>query len=232
MATFSIRQCGHKALFIHGYRQIDNKGGSFTRGEIMHRIKNMSRGGWIVVGIVVAMMLVPSGVAVAAALKYTGIEGTSGNKADVTPAGELQVAAASPSAFFQNAFVGVSSSAIENVGAPPASLALVVTTIHIDTFVDPSPGSGQNILFLISTGTSCSGSEVGSYIEYLNPGGIGETDIPMAPGLGIPEGDSLCAEAGGSVVAEVSVSGFTVPAAAVSSGPIHSSRILLQTRQS
>jgi hypothetical protein len=198
----------------------------------MHRIKNMSRGGWIVVGIVVAMMLVPSSVAVAAALKYTGIEGTSGNKADVTPAGELQVAAASPSAYFQNTFANVSGSAAVNVAAPPASLALVVTTIHIDTYEDPTPGSGQNILFLVSTGTSCSGSQVGSYLEFLNPGGIGETDLPMAPGLGIPEGDSLCAEAGGSVVAEVSVSGFTVPAAAVTSGPIHSDRSLLPTRQS
>jgi hypothetical protein len=30
----------------------------------MSRIKNMSRGGWIVIGIMVAILLVPSGVAV------------------------------------------------------------------------------------------------------------------------------------------------------------------------
>jgi hypothetical protein len=192
------------------------------------RMRNMSRGGWIVIGFVVALLIVPSGVAVAAALKYTGIEGTSGNKADVTPAGQLQEAAAAPNAFFQNSYSQVSSSADADVASPPTSSALVVTTIHVDTFVDPSPGDDQNILLLVDTGTTCTGSRVGSYLEYLNPDGIGETDVPMAPGLGIPQGDSLCAEAEGSVIAEVSVSGYTVPSAAVSAGVIHSAESLQQ----
>jgi hypothetical protein len=188
----------------------------------------MSRGGWIVIGFAVALLIVPSGVAVAAALKYSGIEGTSGNKADVTPAGQLQEAEAAPNALFQNSYSPVTSSEYVDVATPLASSALVVTTIHVDTFINPSPGDDQNIVLFVETGTSCSGSRVGSYLEFLNPGGIGETDIPMAPGLGIPQGDGLCAEAAGSVVAEVSVSGYTVPSAAVSAGVIHSAESLQQ----
>ena len=63
----------------------------------------MSRGGWIEVGILIAMMLMPSGVAVAKALKFTGIEGANGittteNKAGVITAGQLQVAETDPNA--------------------------------------------------------------------------------------------------------------------------------------
>jgi hypothetical protein len=36
----------------------------------MTRVKHMSRGGWIVVGILIAMMLVPSGIAAVRALGW------------------------------------------------------------------------------------------------------------------------------------------------------------------
>jgi hypothetical protein len=47
-------------------------------GVEMSKLKNLSRGGWIIVGVIVALVLVPS-VAVAA-VSYTGIEGTSGTR--------------------------------------------------------------------------------------------------------------------------------------------------------
>ncbi len=63
----------------------------------MSRLRNMSRVGWIVTGVVVALVLVPSAAfATARALKFTGIEGTSTHKADVTAAQQLLTTEASP----------------------------------------------------------------------------------------------------------------------------------------
>jgi hypothetical protein len=55
----------------------------------------------------------------------------------------------------------------------------------------------------------------GSTYAIVNPSTIGETDLPMSPGLAVPVGDSLRAETVGSIAAEVWVSGYTVPASAV-----------------
>jgi hypothetical protein len=52
----------------------------------MSRIRNLSRGGWIVVGIVVALLLAPTA---AYAFTYTGIIGSDGVKANVTGGGQL-----------------------------------------------------------------------------------------------------------------------------------------------
>lgn len=54
----------------------------------MSRIKNMSRGGWMVMGVVVALLLGPT--AAGAATLYNGIIGTSGHRADVTATGQFE----------------------------------------------------------------------------------------------------------------------------------------------
>ena len=51
----------------------------------MSRLKNMSRGGYIVVGIIMALILVPTGIA-AGAVAYNGIEGTNGTTTTVNDA--------------------------------------------------------------------------------------------------------------------------------------------------
>lgn len=187
----------------------------------MSKIKNMSRAGWIVTGVVAALVLVPT-VAVAAST-VVNIKGSpSGNKADVTGAGQLLTATANPSSFFQNISQILSTDGLTQVATPPTGFALVVTTIHVDVYSDPSPGPGQAVAFLVETGTTCSGSIVGSYAQDINPGTVGEIDVPLAPGLGIPSGDALCGtSAGGSVEADASVSGYTVPSSSVTSGPLH-----------
>src|ERR1700726_1034202 len=75
---------------------------SFSKGAIMKRVKNLSRAGWMVVGIVVTLILVPTGVALA--LTYNGIEGTNGitatlNPAYVTSAGQLEATEAAPAKY-------------------------------------------------------------------------------------------------------------------------------------
>jgi hypothetical protein len=187
----------------------------------MTRIKNMSRGGWIVIGILIAMMLVPSGVAVAKVLKDTGIEGTSMNKADVTPASQLLVAEADPNALFQSGESFPNESVFGVAATAPPSSALIITTLHVDIFGDPSPGVGQLVEFDVETGTTCGGSEVGSFRQTVNPPGLGEFDTSLAPGVAVPSGDVLCVAEDGSVLSEVSASGYIVPSAAVSAGPVH-----------
>lgn len=104
----------------------------------------MSRGGYIVVGIIAALILVPTSVA-AAAIAYTGIEGTNGatttvNDAHVTSAGQLLTTEANPSTFVQTIDIDlVSPSTPTLIAEPKTNDALIVTTIHYDVYADPSP---------------------------------------------------------------------------------------------
>ena len=110
---------------------------------------------------------------------------------------------ANPASFFQNANA-VLSDGFAKVATTPSGLALVVTMIHLDVWDDPSPGTGNYVVFLST-----------------NPGSIGEIDVPLEPGLGIPSGDALCGVEGGKVQAQAWVSGYTVPSGDVTSGPLH-----------
>ncbi len=180
----------------------------------MSGLKNMSRGGYIVVGIVMALILVPSGVA--AALAYTGIEGSSGHVANVSDAGQLLTTEANPSSFFQNSDAVLSTSKLIRIATPsPSADALVVTTIHFEVGSDPTPGDFDYIETEVVTGTTCGGSKVGTYTHVFTPPTIGEYDISLAPGLAIPQGDSLCGDDSHNLVTEADVSGYTVPSADV-----------------
>lgn len=65
------------------------------------------------------------------------------------------------------------------------------------------------------TGSKCTGTEVGTFGDAVWPGGVGEIAIPLAPGLAVPAGDSLCGNQNGSLGANATASGYTVPASAV-----------------
>jgi hypothetical protein len=192
----------------------------------MSKLKNLSRGGYIVIGIIAALILVPTGIA-AATVAYTGIGGTNGatatvNHADVTSAGQLLTTEANPSTFVQTADVAMnSSSGVVVIAKPKTNDALIVTTLHYDVYADPSPGSGQNIVLDEMAGSTCSGSAVGTWLHYVNPATDGETDISLAPGLVIAKGDALCGEANGSVAGEVSISGYTVSSTDAPTGAAH-----------
>jgi hypothetical protein len=181
----------------------------------MHRVKNMSRGGWIVIGIVVALLLVPSGVAAAKALAFTGVEGTSGNKADVTGAAQLQVADAAPGNLFESPLAAVSaapSAPPEVVVAGNLSNGLIVNEITLSVIADPNPGINDFIQVYTATPTCV--PDLG-YDNLVTPTTPGLSSIAIPSGLAIPAGDELCAAAGGSVEAYVEATGYEVPAAAV-----------------
>jgi hypothetical protein len=168
----------------------------------------------IIVALIVGVVMVPTGAFAVTTLKSVVINDPTGtHRALVDKTGSLQVAAAPPRAFFQNQSFGLSSGFVA-LASPPAGSALIVTTIHLDTVADPTPGNGQNVFFEVETGT-CSGNQVGTYFQVVNPPSVGETDVPLSPGLGIPAGDTLCGQENGSVRAGASVSGYTVPAGTV-----------------
>jgi hypothetical protein len=129
------------------------------------KMKNLSRAGWVTVGLVAAMLLVPT-MAVAATVAYNGIEGTNGttttlNKADVTSAGQLLTTEASPRKYvdYQGTVNGAYSPSgngcegegycdCEPVGPSPSSPsgdALVIQAIYVDpTLVDQPFDEGDS----------------------------------------------------------------------------------------
>ena len=170
----------------------------------MSRIKNLSRGAWIVVGIVVALVLVPT--AAFATLSFVGIEGTSLHKADVTAASQLLAAEASPSKFkaFDSGSLS-SSSGCFKVASIPSTEGYVLRQVQVDVYADPSPGIGQHVL--VTDGAGCGGT----IISDVNPGSIGVTVVPFTPGIAVAPGGAISVEALGSVVAEIYALGYTVP---------------------
>jgi hypothetical protein len=176
----------------------------------MSRIKNMSRGGWLVIGMVIAVLLVPTGMAAAAALKYTGIEGTSTNKADVTSASQLLTTEAKPADIVQTFPVAANSGEpLALVDAPPSGSGLIVDVVHIDTYDDPTPTEELAQVYVYLGTSNCSGW----YTIWVTPNvsSLGELDIPMTPGAVVPAGDAVCVGSSGGVKASVTVSGYTVP---------------------
>jgi hypothetical protein len=171
----------------------------------------------MIVAVVIAVMI-PSGAYAVTAITRVVIEdsGAAHTPARVTPPGALMVAQAAPDSFVQSAPVAFKTSP-DKVAAPPKGKALIVTILHVATFSDPTPGSGNDVEFFIVSGTNCAGTIVGSFFDVVWPGSVGEIDVPLAPGLGVPAGDSLCASQNGSVGTSVGVSGFTVPATSVAS---------------
>jgi hypothetical protein len=195
------------------------------KGGAMPKLKNMSRGGYIVVGIVAALVLVPTGIA-AAAVAYTGIEGTNGatatvNHADVTSAGQLLTTEANPSNFVQTSpsYVDTTSSFTE-IATPKSGDALIVTSIHFDVLADPTPGGEDYIWVQEDAGSTCT-SPVGTWRYFLNPPTIGGFDLPLSPGLVVAKGDALCGLVADSVTADVSVSGYTVSSTDAPTGAAH-----------
>ncbi|SRR5579871_684018 len=214
----------------------------------MSKIKNISTTGWLVAGIIAALLLVPT-TAVAVTATTTIIQnGTAADQASVTSHrlqtndeikgfvgnnvagvtndGQLLTVTTDPGSFVNNGENFVDG---ENpwtaIISPPSGVAMVVTEIHMNTASVPPAGPGGGFALNIQTGTACtSGSVVGSYAESLTPGSIGETDIPFSPGLAIPAGDALCVTPNGApdaLEADFSVTGYLVPSNEVPAGPLH-----------
>jgi hypothetical protein len=202
---------------------------------MLSKIKSVRGGTGFVVGLLVAMLVVPS-VAVAATLRFTGIEGTNGttstlNKAGVTSANQLETSSAGPSsAYSLEAAVDFLNDSWVVVAQPPSGDALMVTSIHVDTFYDPTTGPTEQpeptLDLALFTG-SCSGF-IG-FTDAISPSTNGETVLPYDPGLPIPAGDSLCGFASNLQVSTTAV-GYSVPSGSVPAAAVRHTSTISPTR--
>ncbi len=188
----------------------------------MSKIKNMPGVAWLIIGVLVTLLVVPTTAYAAAALKFTGIEGTSTNKADVSPAGQLLTSPADPNSLYASTPTIVSALSGVKVAQPPSGSALVLTSLAVDVYYNPS-GGGTNLIYFVVQNGSCSGDEVGSFAPDVAISGLNLVNVPIGSGVAIPAGDVLCGYSQGpaSPEADVWANGYTVPSSSVAAGAVH-----------
>ena len=173
----------------------------------MSKMKSFSRAGWVIVGLVAALLLVPT-MAVAATITYNGVVGANGNKVNVSSAGQLLTTGALPTKYEQ--YLGAANSeAGQNggnecalVATVPTADAFIVQDVEVDVVAADAPTSysgppngtaSQSRFFAYADSGSqgCNGS--GDPVTSGDaPGGtVGNVNIPMVPGHAIPGGYSL-----------------------------------------
>jgi len=181
----------------------------------MSRIKEISRAGWMLIGVVGALLLFPS-VASAASTIYNGIIGISGQKADVSPTSQLLTAEAAPSAYYHN-FATPGAATV--VATPPSGRALVVSGLSVDFFSTNPQGSvhvyvgNSSCASDLLTVAFVNGPAIWNGSSYVLSGGT--QTVPVSPGVAIPATDRLCATALGGMNADVMVSGYSVTSSSV-----------------
>ena len=166
----------------------------------------------------VALFIALGGTALAATGTVVNIADptTASHVAKVDANGKLQVGGgpvsltgtattqlAAPSTYLHSRFFPIAGSC-NVVATPPAGKAMIVRDVRIDVYQDPMPGSGQYVS--LYSDNTCS-----SLVGDVNPATVGETVLPLDPGLGIPAGSGLSVLVGGSVGAEVYTDGYAVP---------------------
>jgi hypothetical protein len=177
----------------------------------MSRLTKVPAVGWVVVGVAVAVLAVPTVAEAKAVLKYTGIEGTSGNQADVTTAGQLQTAAAGPAAAYVGTVEDNDTTGVAIAQASPGQ-AMMITSIAVDSW---GLSTSDPYVFIYMPNTSTCGTYTSLSLEAEDdPGSDGNTVYPFDPGLPLPAGDVLCASAY-DVSTTITVSGYAVPASDV-----------------
>lgn len=151
----------------------------------MTRFKNMPGVAWLVIGICVTALVLPSAAYAAGALKFTGIEGTSTHKADVSPDGQLLTTAADPANSISGYEGFSANSGCTTIYAPPTGKAAVITSIHVAGFQGTLPYN-QVVLYV---GNPCNPTGWGEVI--IPSGGNGESDLEYSPGVVIPAGQVI-----------------------------------------
>jgi hypothetical protein len=189
----------------------------------MSKFKNIPGLVWLVIGVLVTLLVIPS-TAYAAALKFTGIEGTSTNKADVTPAGQLLTTEANPTTF--RTYFG-NIDALSGGGCSPLTPALPtgeafdlrdLSVSFLASNVQVTAGgtnTGDSSISLFAAPTSvnfCSSLEDYAIVAYAVPQGgqTGNIDLPENPGFVVPNGYQVYLIANG-LESDVTANGYLIP---------------------
>jgi hypothetical protein len=177
----------------------------------LQRIRNLSRGGWLAAGIILALVLAPS-AAIAAATAVTEITGPAGHRAAVTDAGQLTTTPASAGSFeFGGGSEDTTLTTPQCLNLAPfsATAGFVVTQIAVSVTSDPNPGTSDIALY---EGPGC---HLAGVITELTPPSLGMTVVPADPCLAIPKNGTL-SFAVQDMGALVTVYGYKVPASEIS----------------
>ncbi|MGA8725388.1 MAG: hypothetical protein WB565_10100 [Acidimicrobiales bacterium] len=198
----------------------------------MSTVSRVPKLAWFVIGVVVTALVIPTAAGAKGLLKLVGIEGSNGNQVSVTAAGQLKTAAASPSSFYQDTSVPIFGAECTTapctspwypIAAASSTSALVVTVVH----VEQRDVYATQLNLVVYNTSNCGGgggsATVGTYGQTIGFSGgalFPGRDDPLDPGLVIPVGDALCAQASfgqnvpSAVIADASASGYSIPAAA------------------
>jgi hypothetical protein len=102
------------------------------------------------------------------------------------------------------------ASPARKVATSPANKALVIKSLFLNTYSNPSPGQAQNVQFYIGP---TSGAPLAPIVAQINPPGLGLATANVEPGITIPSGSSLFADGNGSVQGLVFGFGYIVSSA-------------------
>jgi hypothetical protein len=183
----------------------------------MSRLRSLSAGAWIAIGLVAAAILVPASAVATTSL--VGLVGANGIRAGVTNASQLKTTEASPGAFMvfrRNGLVPGPGNCLPltaNVG----TRGYVIKQVVFNVFVDPNAGQGEFIALF--TDDNCE-----NLIAIDTPPTVGTFVYPIEPGFGVQAGGGLWAQAFGHVQGGVTTYGYSVPASDVPFLTINSSR--------
>jgi hypothetical protein len=189
---------------------------------MISKIKGLKSGAAFLAGVGLTLILIPSGVAVAKALIYNGIEDQNGNKALVEGNGQLYTTNAPPSTLFNDGPSVVGGENATVVVNTPSGFGAVVTDLSTDFITANGQGAGSNPAessqveyFLGTPGCDAFISDV-RLVDSSQPGDV---EINFPTGLAIPNGEELCAVAfNGPVTVYSTGAGYGVPTA--SFGPM------------
>jgi hypothetical protein len=175
------------------------------------------------------MLILVPGVAVAASFTYNGLEGSSGNKANVTPAGQLLTTPVLPSHYQEFRTGSLTSSGgggCSTLATIPSNDAFIIQQVTVDANQVDTPSS-----YTGPAGTSSNANfqlyldlptDIGACADYLVTSGDmtapGNVETPIVPGYVVPSGYAVDIATQG-ISGTYYVSGYLVPKADAPSGP-------------
>jgi hypothetical protein len=209
-------------LSYHQHRGLPKLGWALAKWEVslvmLVRLSNTRTRNILAFGAmaVLAGVLFVPGLAAAktSVLKFVGVQGTSGNQADVSRAGQVLTSPADANSYFDSGTYAECGGCIPHaLYSPPSGQAGILTSLHVDAFNITLPGDYA----YIQIGNSTCSTFIAN-VDVVSPTYSGMTIVPYSPGLVIPAGDSLCISAN-ALTAQVSAMGYTVPQSDAPSTP-------------
>jgi len=169
------------------------------------------RSGWTLLGIAVGLVAAP--VSALAAFSDVRVVGVFGNPPTaVTAAYQLQTAEINPTEIRTYDVTTVSAAC--NSFNIPSGKSFLIRTIQFDAYSVPTPGGSDTVY--VNNAAGCGGSHIASLTPLSNRE---NATVPLEPGVPIPAGGGFSVLTGTSdMAAEVHITGYLMPAAAVPAG--------------